>query len=175
MSLIATAMGICGSVVVVSVDAKTLSKSLGLLMLLLLGMTLFSGRIGLSRTEPTLRSRLVDYVLVGVLSFVAAFLGGGVGAAMFLAMMMTFGLTILEANATYSIPLVFLTFASLYTFIVADTIDYLKGFVLFCGMFVGGYGGTHTALLKGDRWVRKVFVAMSVFLSCKLIYESFSG
>jgi len=40
---------------------------------------------------------------------VAAFVGGGIGAVMFFLLVSAFGLTILEANATYSLPVLVLT------------------------------------------------------------------
>jgi uncharacterized membrane protein YfcA len=79
----------------------------------------------------------------------------------------------LEANATYSLPVLVLTTVSLGTFIPRGLVEYSVGLVLFLGMLAGGYWGTHTALKKGDAWVRKAVVTMAIVLSVKLILDSF--
>ena len=92
---------------------------------------------------------------------------------MFFVLVSAFGLTILEANATYAFPVLILTVASLCTFIPKGLVDYSAGLVLFLGMLAGGYLGTHTALRKGDAWVGKTVITMSIVLSVKLIIDSF--
>ena len=44
----------------------------------------------------------------------------------------------LEANATYSLPVLVLTTVSLGTFIPRGLVEYSVGLVLFLGMLVGG-------------------------------------
>ena len=127
----------------------------------------------MERTPTTLRNQATGYVLASVFMLVAAFVGGGIGAVMFFILVSAFGLTMLEANATYSLPVLVLTTVSLCTFIPNGLVDYSAGLVLFLGMLTGGYVGTHTAPKKGDAWVRKAVITMAIVLSVKLILYSF--
>lgn len=173
LCVLAAAAGTLGSRFVMGIDDKSLSRLLGILLLCLLPSTLLSPRVGLQREARPLWQRALGYVVASVLMFVAAVVGGGVGAAMFLTLVLSFGLTMLQANATYAFPVLILTGSSLWTFYFANAINFRAGFALFIGMTIGGYAGTCAALRKGDAWVRRIFLLMSLILSVKLVFDSF--
>lgn len=173
LSFLAAIAALAGSQFMLAIDDDMLSRCLGILLVCLLPTTLLSARKETRQGEPSQGVKIVGYSLATLLMTIAVFVGGGIGPAMFLVLVMTFRLTVLEANATYSVPVLVLTVISLAAFVAADTVDYSAGWALFAGMSCGGYLGTHTALKKGDAWVNTVFVIMSIILSLKLVIDSF--
>jgi uncharacterized membrane protein YfcA len=173
LSVLAVFAGTIGAKAVVNIDSRSLLRWLGILLVILIPLALFFGQKGIERTPTNLRNRATGYVLASFFMLVAAFVGGGIGAVMFFILVSAFGLTILEANATYSLPVLVLTTVSLCIFIPKGLVDYAAGLVLFLGMLTGEYLGTQTALKKGDAWVRKAVVTMFIVLSVKLIIDSF--
>jgi uncharacterized membrane protein YfcA len=93
LSVIAVFAGTLGAKLVVSLESRSLLRWLGILLMLLIPLALFSGQQGLERTPTTRRTRATGYVLASVLMLVAAFVGGGIGAVMFFLLVSAFGLT----------------------------------------------------------------------------------
>jgi len=65
----------------------------------------------------------------------------------FYVMMLFFGMTINSANATMKLP----------------------GLLL--GMLIGSYLGVHTAIKKGNAWVKPLFAVVTVLSTVKMILD----
>lgn len=98
------------------------------------------------------------------------FFGTGAGPFSFYNSLFFFGFTIIEANATGIIPWFALSLSSLIIFARNGIIDYRNGIVLFVGMAVGGYLGAHTAIKKGDLWIKRLFILVVIISSIKLLF-----
>ena len=99
-----------------------------------------------------------------------AFFGGGGGTLVFYVFMAFFGFTIIQSSATNKIPWFVLGIISVVIFAMNGIINYLYGVFLIAGMFVGGYLGAHTAIKKGNRWVKIVFAIIVIASSIKLLF-----
>jgi len=75
-----------------------------------------------------------------------------------------FRFTIIEANATGIIPWFVLSITSLVLFVSNGLVDYKNGVVLLIGMTIDGYVGAHTALKKGNAWIKQLF-SLAVIVS----------
>lgn len=61
---------------------------------------------------------------------------------------------------------------ALAIFIKNGIVHYVFGIILFAGMILGGYIGAHTAIKKGDSWVKVIFAIIIAASSAKLILFS---
>ncbi|QQS38384.1 sulfite exporter TauE/SafE family protein [Candidatus Woesebacteria bacterium] len=112
---------------------------------------------------------IIGSVIYFFVQIFAAFFGGGTGILISYNLMSFFGLTILEVAATKIIPWFFLSVVSLVIFANNNFIDYKMGAVLFLGMTIGGYIGTHVAINKGDIWIKKLFYLLVAITVLKLL------
>jgi len=100
-----------------------------------------------------------------------AFFGGAAATVIFFVMMFFFGMTLNRANATIKLPGLLLGISTLLIFALHGIVNWVYGIVLFLGMLIGGYVGAHTALKKGNAWVKVVFVVVVLLSAAKLILE----
>ncbi|MCK5042613.1 MAG: sulfite exporter TauE/SafE family protein, partial [Candidatus Aenigmarchaeota archaeon] len=81
-----------------------------------------------------------------------------------------FGFTIIQSNATSIIPWFVMSITSLIIFIINGLVVYQVGISLFAGMLVGGYLGAQTAIKKGNRWVKIIFLAVVFVSAVKILF-----
>jgi uncharacterized membrane protein YfcA len=80
-----------------------------------------------------------------------------------------FGLTIVEASATTMLPSLIMTVAGLVIFGLNGILNYESGVTIFFGMLVGGWLGAHTAVKKGNAWVKALLAVIVVISAIKLL------
>jgi len=112
----------------------------------------------------------IGLVLYFLIQIFTGFFGAGTGVFIFYILMLCFGLTITEAVATQSIPLLVLSISSLALFALHGIIDYEIGIVLLAGMALGGYIGAHFALKKGNKWIKGLFAVIVIISGIKLLF-----
>ena len=110
------------------------------------------------------------FVLYFLVQIVTGFFGGGTGVIILYILMIFFGMTIIEANATNTIPWFVLAASSLTIFAMNGIIDYKIGTALLAGMAIGGYIGAHVALQKGDAWVKQLFALLVIAIAIKVLF-----
>lgn len=96
--------------------------------------------------------------------------GAGAGPLSTYNFLYFFGFTIVEANATNTIPWLILGLSSLIIFMLNGIVDYKNGVALLIGMTIGGYLGAHVALKKGEAWVKRLFVLVVIISSIRLLF-----
>jgi uncharacterized membrane protein YfcA len=126
--------------------------------------------LGIERSQVSRRQLIIGTVIYFLVQIFATFFGGGTGTIIAYALMYFFGLTIIEATATKTIPWFFLSLSSLYIFAGQGIIDYKIGLVLFFGMAIGGFLGAHVALRQGNQWVKRVFFVVVLISVMKLLF-----
>ncbi len=159
-----------GANILLDIDQAILSKMVGVVLLLLLPLTLIKKDIGLKIKDTRHIDKGIGYVLFFLLMIFGGFFGGGAGTLMFYILMYFFGFTIIQSNATSIIPWFVMSITSLIIFIINGIVVYQVGISLFAGMLAGGYLGAHTAIRKGDRWVRIIFLAVVLASAVKILF-----
>ena len=98
------------------------------------------------------------------------FFGGGAGTLVLYTLMIFFGFTIIEANATDIIPWFLLSLSGFIIFAINGIVDYGLGIALFLGMLAGGNLGAHTAIKQGNQWVKVIFTIVVIISGIKLLF-----
>ncbi|HVW67229.1 MAG TPA: sulfite exporter TauE/SafE family protein [Candidatus Peribacteraceae bacterium] len=171
-ALLSLAGSLIGANILLNINTSILQKIIGVLLFILLPIILFKKHIGVERGKTNILKMIVGVVLYFLIQVLAGFFGGGTGTLIFYTLMMCFGLTIIEANATQTIPVFILYISSLIIFGLHGIIDYAYGFVLMAGMATGGYIGAHIALTKGNEWVKRLFFILVLMMGVKLLFFS---
>jgi uncharacterized membrane protein YfcA len=151
-------------------DEALLKKIIVVIMLLMLPTLFFNSDIGLKdKNVSGIRKAFGSGVIF--LTFVwQSFFGGGAATMIIYVMMFFFGMTMNRANATTKIPGFLLGLVSLCVFTTHEIVNWVYGIDLFFGMVVGGYLGAHTALKKGNAWVKVLFAIIVVLSAVKLLW-----
>jgi len=159
-----------GANILLSINEEVLSTIVGIIILLMLPLLLIKKEIGIKRNDVTKTKKIIGYVLYFLVMIFGGFFGGGAGTLVFYTLMIFFGFTIIEANATDIIPWFLLSLSSLIIFAINGIVDYGLGIALFLGMLAGGYLGACTAIKKGNQWVKILFIIVVIISGVKLLF-----
>jgi uncharacterized membrane protein YfcA len=80
------------------------------------------------------------------------------------------GLTFIEANALDKLIWLINPVISVIIFALKGIIYYQIGIVLLLGMVIGGYLGAHTAIKKGNKFVKLAFSVVVIASAIKLLF-----
>ena len=169
LAILSLGGSLIGANILLNINPKILQNIIGVILLLLLPLMFLKRGIGVKYSKPTSFKIAIGLVLYFLVQIFSGFFGG-VGPIIFYILMITFGFTIIEANATQTLPILVLFISSLMIFALNGIIDYGVGAVLIIGMAIGGYIGAHIALKKGDKWVKGLFALVVIILSIKLLF-----
>jgi uncharacterized membrane protein YfcA len=161
---------LAGSLALVSISSELLLKLVGFFIIALLPTLFINPERGEKNIQVGERSRLTGYVAYAFVTVYAAFFGGGAGVLFNYVMIYFFGTTIVESSATLKVPGIVITSTAIAVFALNGLIDYYYGIFMLIGMALGGYAGAHTAVSKGDRWVKYIFALVVLASAVKLVF-----
>jgi uncharacterized membrane protein YfcA len=169
LSIITIIGTIIGSNILINFDKSLLTKIIGIIILLLLPLVLMN-KSGLINKKSNYKQNLIGYVLYFFIVIYGAFIGAGTGILTTIILIFFFGLTYLESNGNFSILWLIISLFSSILFAFQGLIRYDYGIVLLAGSLIGGYAGAHTALKKGDKFIKILFIVLILISSIKLIF-----
>ena len=159
-----------GANILLSISNEILTKIIGIIVLLMVPILLIKNNLGVKHHKVNAIKKLIGYFAYFLIMIFAGFFGGGAATLMFFSLMFFFGFTINEANGTTTIPWLFLSLASLIIFAINGIVDYGLGITLLIGSIIGGRIGAHTAIEKGNKWVKAIFIGMLIISGIKFLF-----
>ncbi len=174
LGLVFTAIGaITGAQAVSLIDKESLEILLPVLMAGITVYSILSKKLKATETTSTKLSTTHFMMLCGLLiGFYNGFFGPGTGSIWMLAFVALLGYTIKQATmATKPLNLIGNVFA-LILFILLGQVDYQLGFLMGIGQIIGSVIGSKFVISYGTRLVRPVFIAVTIVMTTKLIYEN---
>ena len=163
---------VLGASLILQVPDRVAEIALGLLTITLGLYSILKKDLGLA-INPRNRQG-VALLLGGVGLFLIGILNGsltsGTGLFVTLWLVRWFGLDYKRAVA-YTLILVgmFWNGSGAVTLGVLGTIEWDWLPVLLAGSLLGGYAGAHLAILKGNRWIKRVYEAVTILVGAKLV------
>jgi len=158
-----------GRKVMISLNEELLSTIIGIVILLALP-TLFIKQSGLVRKIKSKKDIYKGYFTFSILTFYIGVMGISAGVFNILILIHFFGLTFIQSQATKNVVNVVSISVSLILLYFAGYINFIYGAILILGMIIGGYTGAHTAVKKGDNFVRYAFAAIVIISAIKLLF-----
>lgn len=167
--VLGTAGTIVGVLTLPQISGDVLSKTIGVFILIIVGILAFGKDIGLKeRTVPQSR-RPIGYILFFFMGLYLAIIMAGTSIIASYILVLCFGQTYLQSAGTRK--LIFLGTNS-----VASTIFFFQGLInfpfmiaIFFGNAIGSYIGVHLALRKGELWVKWLFLIVTTVSGLKLL------
>lgn len=174
LGLFYTAIGaITGAQAVNLIDKESLEILLPILMAGITVYSILSKKLKATEAASAKLSTAHFMMLCGLLiGFYNGFFGPGTGSIWMLAFVALFGYTIKQATmATKPLNLIGNVF-SLILFILLGQVDYQLGLLMGIGQIIGSVIGSKFVISYGARLVRPVFIAVTIIMTTKLIYEN---
>lgn len=169
-SVLALVGGFIGANILLQFEPRSLERIIGFVLLAVLPLLFLKQHIGIQRGNVTSSKRLIGFLLYFAIMMYNGFFGAGAGPLTIYVSMMLFGFTIVEYNATATIPWFLLSIVSLAVFAQHNIVDYRSGIFLLIGMTMGGYVGAHTLIKIGNIWAKRVFTVVVIVFAIKLLF-----
>lgn len=170
LTLLCVSATVLGSLVVVSLPAHTLTKIIGIVLLVLLPVLFIKGNFGVVPLRAKGIKRIGAHIAYFLVNAWSGFFSPGSGILETYVRVYGYGYTILEGKAATRIPLLLSGIASAVVFAISGFIKYDVAIILFGGMFVGGYVGTSFAIKKGNKWIKPFLGLIILITAIKMLF-----
>jgi uncharacterized protein len=166
--------GICSFIGAKSVALlnPTILKPLVLLLLIVVGLySAAKPDLGqISRPRPA-RSAWIATAIAGILGLYDGFFGPGTGSFLILAMIGLLGLDFLTASAAAKVINGATNLTAIVAFASAGQVIYPLAIGMGLCNSLGAIVGTRLAVLKGNHWIRRLFLAVISLLISRLAWD----
>jgi len=159
-----------GSRILLTSSPEFLEKTIAVLLLLLVPTIFVKKKFGLNRVKVPSWMKVAGVLIYFLLSIMASMFGG-LGTVMIATVVYFFGLTMIEGNATEILSYAVLSVVAVIIFIINGIVNFPIGLAMFVGLFFGGYLGAHTAIKKGNQWVKLVFAIVIIASAIKILIK----
>ena len=172
--LVFAAIGLIGAYLgvqfVTQIDAETLKPIIGGVILLFVILTLIKKDLGLKEKKVTAKwKKLIIYPLSLIMGFYESIIGSGNGILFATATFYTRGFDFIKALGYYfAIAFFWVSFATIL-YIAEGFYDLEIMLVAVLGSVIGSYAGSKYAKLKGNKFIKTIFIIVGGILGLKLI------
>lgn len=164
-----------GVKVALMIDSRYL-RPLVLVLVLSVGLySLFSKTIGQEDKFKELNKKNITLgiLLAFSIGFYDGFFGPGTGSFLIFGLISIFGYDFINAGGNARMMNFVSNLTALLLFAIQGKINYLYGIPVALAMIIGARFGTIFALKKGSKYIKPIFVAMSLGVACKMLFDLF--
>jgi len=158
-----------GSALVTYVEREWFEPIILVILIVVALFTIFRPTFGQHEKNKKNAATFKSVLLGGVIGFYDGIIGPGTGMFLLFGLVSVLGSTFLQASATAKFVNVATNFASLVIFIPGGHIIWLLTLVMAPANLLGGVVGARTALDKGSKFVRAIFIIMIAVLIIRFI------
>lgn len=169
LSVVTMTGSFMGARMLIQLNSELISKSVGVLILLLLPVIFFRPDIGVERMESSRKRRYIGFLIYTVASIYSAMFSGGAGTLYRYVLIFFLGVTLVEASATIKIPGLLGSLMALSVLGASGVINYPYGISMAIGTALGGRLGAKRAIEGENEWVKRIFGTVVVISAVKLL------
>ncbi len=160
---------IIGSKIAVDMDEAVFNKVLAVIMLMVMGLTIFKPRVK-EQLEEQLTSKKIGlsiliFFFVGIYG---GFIQAGIGFLMIAVLTSLHGFNMAKTNSIKVFVALCYTIAAVIVFVLNDKVRWQYGLTLAVGTATGGWIASRWSAGKSDRLIRMILLVMVLALSIKL-------
>lgn len=161
---------------VLIISTKYLNTIVLILLLAVGTYSIFSKSAGLEDNfdRLTKKSIFCGMILSICLGFYDGFFGPGTGSFLIFGLIGIYSFDYVRAGANAKLLNFISNITSLFLFAFHSQINYSIGIPVAVFMIVGAHVGTKMALNKGVRFIKPIFITMSLAAACKMFYNLMS-
>lgn len=163
---------VLGALAVLQVDPDFVRGLVVAVMVLMLAWVLLRPAFGredrFAGLEPGPFAAVILLALVA--GFYDGFLGPGTGTFLLFGFVALLGFDFLRAAGHARVLNFGSNLGALLLFALRDSVDYAVGLPMFAAMLAGAFAGSHFAIRHGARWIKPLFVAVTLALLLRLLW-----
>lgn len=171
LSILGFVAAFIGTRILLIIDKEMLSYIVAMLLLLIVPLIFIKKDLGIINQETSSTKKYIGYFLFFLAQIFGAFFGGGAATFVMYILISFFGLNIIDANATATLPALIMNLTAVIILALNGIFDLEFGIAIFAGMMVGGWIGAHIAILKGSAWVKGLFAVIVILSALKLLLD----
>jgi uncharacterized membrane protein YfcA len=118
----------------------------------------------------TPKNKFLGKLLTSTLGFYDGFFGPGTGTFFMFGLVKIFGFDFTVATANTKVLNFTTGFAALLTFLYNGQVDFRYGLIASVFMILGAKIGTHMAILNGAKFIKPIFIVMSLVMAGKMYF-----
>lgn len=166
---------ICGSLIganlILAIDEGILEKVIAIIICIIVGSFLFKRDLGVHKKEEKISKMkfAAGTILIFILGIYGGFFSGGYVTLLSYVCILAFGLDFLQTAFITKIFNIFSSLVASAIFYYHGLIDFSVGIPLAFSMFLGASLGAKLAIMKGNLWVRNLFIIFAIALAIKLL------
>ena len=161
--------GYCGSQLLLYARNFDLNTIIAWLLLAMLAVVLSRKKLKSGPALPSKKRAALGYLLFFCVMIFSGFFSGGDGTLGIFVLVLCFGTTVVEANATRGPAWFSMGVVACVNYFNAGIIHYQYAALLVVSMAVGANLGARAAISKGEVWVRNMLAIVVVLLALKLL------
>lgn len=158
-----------GGIVLTKVNSDFLSYIIPFLLIGFSLYFLFSPSLGELDKKSLISPALYGFFVASSIGFYDGFFGPGTGTFFAISFTLLLGYNLIKATAHAKLLNFCSNVAALIYFIIAGTIIWQLGIILFCGQVIGGVIGARLVVSKGKSIIKMVMVIVTIGISAKLL------
>ena len=169
-----TLLGAISGVWTVLILDSSVLKPIVLVLLIAVGIySLFSKSVGLEDKFQGLNKKnlVLGSIFAFVMGFYEGFFGPGTGSFIIFGLIGIFGFDFVRASGNAKAMNFMSNITSLVVFAINGKVYYLMGIPMAIFMIIGAQVGSKVALKEGAKFIKPVFITMSLAVAGKMIYE----
>jgi uncharacterized membrane protein YfcA len=170
LALVVIVGSVIGAQIMVSLKTDVLEIMIGVMILLYLPFFFFNKKLGLKQTNPSKTKKTIGFILYALLAVEGAIIGAGGGTVILIIMMYFFGYEIVRGYATNTPAEIFSALIPAIIYGLHGFIPLVPAVVIFTGMLIGGFVGAHTAIKKGNLWVKNLLTVVILASVIKILF-----
>lgn len=160
---------VIGSKIAVDMDDQLFNRILAIVMLVVMGVTIFRPKIKEQTAEVLSRKKIwISISLFFFLGIYGGFIQAGIGFLIIAALTSIHGFNMAHTNSIKVFVILCYTFAAVIVFYLEGKIRWEYGLTLAIGNSIGGWIGSRWSVGKSDRLIRMILLVMVVSLAVKL-------
>ncbi|MFB0564363.1 MAG: sulfite exporter TauE/SafE family protein [Candidatus Aminicenantaceae bacterium] len=167
---------ICGSLIgasfVLAIDKDILKKVIGIIIFIIAGSVILKKDLGLQeKRENISKIKFVSSaLLIFILGIYGGFFSGGYVTFLSYILIVTLNLNFLQVAYITKIFNIFSSLVASTFFYYHGLVDFSVAIPLGLSMALGATLGTRLAVLKGNLWIRNLFIIVILLLAIKLLF-----
>ena len=160
-----------GANLILAIDKDVVKRVIAIIICIIAGSFLFKRDLGIQERErKTSKVKFVTAaILVFILGIYGGFFSGGYVTLLSYVLIWTIGLNFLQTAFITKIFNIFSSLVACTFFYYHGLINFSVGIPLAFSMFLGAYLGVKLAIVKGNLWIRNLFIILAIVLAIKLI------
>lgn len=170
MTLISLPGTYLGTKILLEIDKVLLTRITGITLLVMLPLVFLKNKLGDVQKEIPKSHTFIGSIAYFFISIYGSVVGAGTGILARFDLMLLFRMKAIDSNATDIVVGFLSSLLGLTLLLKTGLIHWVFGFLLLIGMIFGGWMGAHTAIKKGDEWVKIMFIIFTLVMGLKLLF-----